>query len=299
MFKAVSFSAFFPGSFRMQRTVRYLRSWSWVVFPLLLIGCQGGDPTGSGSLSAAEAEILFQEVADNGRAHLPSATNLLHQVRVALRVAGGASPAVQALLDEQDSVRRAAREALEKGDVEGSRLLVEQARHLQFEVIVVVLGVEVAERAVAAVEVALQLVRDRIEGKWIPRAVMVRLDSLSGMVSNARTALAAGEPASALALALRAAEGLRGLSPEAFSVRAETAIVRAAVAYEGAFALVGEVGADPRAIEALERAALFLERAHWSLDNGAYAAALELALTSTQHSSRAIQLSRRGVDPVT
>jgi hypothetical protein len=276
----------------------YLRSWSWIELPLVLLGCEGGDPTGSASLSAAEAEVLFQEVADHGRVRLPSATNLLHQLRAALRAGGGVNPEVQALLDEQEAVRRAARESIENGDVEGSRLLVEQARHLQFEVIVAVLGVEVAERTVAAVEGALRSVRERIEGRWIPRPLMARLDALSELGSSAREALTAGEPASALALALRAAEGLRGLSPEAFSVRAEAAIVRATTALEGAFALVGEVGADPRAIEALERGALLLDRAHWSLENGAYAAALELALTSIQHSSRAIQLSRRGVDPV-
>jgi HEPN domain-containing protein len=264
----------------------------------LLVGCEGGDPTGSASLSEAEAEVLFQEVADNGRVRLPSATNLFHQVRAALRLGAGVNPGVQALLDEQEAVRHAAREALEDGDVEGSRLLVEQARQLQFEVIVAVLGAEVAERTVASVEMALSSVRERIEGKWIPRPIMARLDSLSEIVSNARASLTDGDPAAALALALRAAEGLRGLSPEAFSVRAEAAIVRATTALDGAFTLVGQVGVDPRALEALERAALFLDRAHRSLENGAYAAALELAQTSTQHSSRAIQLSRRGVDPV-
>jgi hypothetical protein len=149
------------------------------------------------------------------------------------------------------------------------------------------------------VEDALIQIRERIEGRWIPRPLTARLDAVAAIVADSRAALSSGDPASALLLALRAAEGLRSLSPQAFSVRAEAAIERATTALEAARTFVGDSGVDPLAVEALERAALFLDRAHRSLENGAYAAALELAITSTQHSSRAVQLTRRGVDPVT
>jgi hypothetical protein len=282
----------------MQRRGFRTGSWSWIALPLILVGCEGGDPTGTGSLSALEAEALFQEVADDATLRLPSATLLLHKVREALRAGTSLDAGIHALLDEHEAVRRLAHESREEGDSEGARLLAEQARLLQFEIVVAVLGLEVVEKTVSSVERGHALMRERIEGKWIPRPLMARLESVASVIANARVAIASGDPATALALALRAAEGLRSLSPQAFSVRAEAAIVRADASIEAAHIAVGEGGADPRAAEALERAALFLDRAHWSLENGAFAAALELAITSHQLSSRAVQLNRRGVDLV-
>lgn len=277
-----------------QRGLR-ARSWSWVALPFLLLGCDGGDPTGSGSLSVQEAEALFQEVADDGTVRLPSAHILFHQVREALHAGAGLDAEIRALIEQHEALLRGARQSREEGDLDTARLLAEEARHLQFEIVVAVLGDDIAESTVGSVENALARFRARIEGRWIPRLLMSRLEAASNILKEAREALDSGDPAAALALALRAAEGLRSLSPEAFSVRAEAAIERADAALEGALLLIGD-GTDPRAVEAAERAALLLDRARRSFENGAFAAALELSLTSSQHSARAVQLIRRGVD---
>jgi len=280
-----------------------LRKRSWVAVPIFLpfflLGCEAGDPTGSGSLSAEEAEALFQEVADRVAPPLPTMTSLLHQVRVAVRTGEGMDPAVRRAIREYEAAMAALRDAIPGGDLEGARALADQARTLQFEVIVSVLGADVAGSAVVATEEALLRIRERIEGRWIPRHLMARIDALTKIVAQANSALSAGDAAGALTLALRASAGIRGLAPEAFSARAEAAIERATLALEEAQVILGAGGvAGPLALEALERANLYLDRAHLSLERGAYAAALELALTSYQHSNRAVQLNRRGVDPV-
>lgn len=274
-----------------------VRSWALAAsVPLVLAGCEGGDPTASADLSASQAEALFAEAADRGAARIPTLPRLLHELRGALRDGAGVDAGVHALIEEFEAVRVAAREAHEGGDQVAARALAEEARHLQFEIIVTVLGPEVAANAVASVDAALQQIQDKLEGRRLPRPVAARLDAVADIVEAAKESLA-GDPATALGLALRASEGLRGLSPEAFSARAAAAIERAGDVLEEARA-AGSEGGDPRIAEALARAELFLERAIRGQEEGAYIAALELAQTSAQHSLRVIQLSQRTVESV-
>ena len=226
-----------------------------VVFTLLLAlalgACSDASPTGP---EVRPDEAAFELVAENALevndqqgTPLPSLHNLLRRTYKAIR--------------END------------GHGEGVRLL---RAGKTLKGIIVVLGPEVADEALAGVDQALGKLAERFAGKTLPDRMAKIYSRAQELAGRGHEAMAAGNPVGALGAALASADMIRSLSPR---FQARKAIDRATKALKAAREAVGDAPTDDEKT-ALRKALRFRDGAVEAFKAKAYGKAWNRALAS-------------------
>jgi hypothetical protein len=253
-----------------------------------LAACQSTSPTAIEPDPDEGVAVRLAEAAlsanDQQGIPLPSLDRLVQRTFQAIREAGG-HPEGQRLLRQARLLAGQAAEARAAGKVQEANALEARSRGLTLEAILVVLGKDVAEEALAGVDGALASLDARLAGATVPDRIQLALQRAHALADRGRLALEQGQHRAALGAALASADVIRSLAPR---YQAEKGLDVAARALRAA---VDAVAGSPTDAEAasLRNARRFLASARDAFEAGQFQRAIRYATESARLSREVLQ----------
>lgn len=248
---------------------------------LLFSACDGSAPVDVQDpveeVELQEMAVAAFEAAEQDGTPLPSLEGLLRQTYRTIREDPEAHSEGITFLKRARLQARRAKEARDAGDEEGAKAHLARSQALTLEAILSVLGDEIAARALAGVDLALERLETRLSGKAIPDRYRKALDRVALLSGRGHLALESGNPRGALQAALNAAELLRAIVPR---YQAERSVFRANRAYSAAMDLVANNDPTREEKEALQKARSLLAEAKAAFRDRDYRTAILFARES-------------------